>query len=213
VAAGRIPVSVIVIRESGTRRRFDAATDSWTVTTPDGRCEIAQSVIDARRSDDPTLAVHGLPNFFRVPGPDVERQARYVQRCLDYFERSGATRIEAKSRITLRRWRPATVRDRFYLTSLPTGDDEDLYDGPAVLGIDDQDIDVQVRLSGNLAAIDGRYHWRGTVTGDLPDGILKGKRAVTLSVTSAPVQARVVERTPWGGYTVTGDGAPPFAVV
>jgi hypothetical protein len=211
VASGRILVSVIVIREGGAKARFDSATDTWTVTTPDGDTETARTVIKVQRSDDPTVAIHGMPNYFRVPGPDVERQTRFVQRCLDMFERSGATRIEAKSRITLRRWRRATPTDRFYLTSLPDGDD-DVYDGPAVLSVGDRDVDVRVRLCGHLAAIDGRYHWRGMVHGELPEDALKGQRNVTLSIDGTATPARLAERTPWGAHTLVGDGLPAFAI-
>ena len=45
--------------------------------------------IDARRSDDDAVAVHGLPNYFRIPGPDVERQLRYVTGACDLLDRSG----------------------------------------------------------------------------------------------------------------------------
>ena len=122
-------MTVIVIRDAGDRARFDAATEMWTVTAPDGRSDTARTVIDARRSDDDAVAVHGLPNYFRIPGPDVERQLRYVDRCLHLLDRSGCTRMEAKSRIVVRRWRPRRVADRFYLSgSAPR--DGDLYDGP-----------------------------------------------------------------------------------
>ncbi len=146
-----------------------------------------------------------------VPGPDVERQANYVQRCLDLLERSGSTRIEAKSRIKVRRWWPRPVRSRFYLSgSAPA--DNDLYDGPASLTLADHDIAVRARLTGHLEAVDGRYHWRGTVSGELPADALKGQRAVTLSIAGCSAQGRLAERTPWGGYTVLGAGAPPYPI-
>ncbi len=204
-------MSVIVIREADVKARFDSATDTWTVTTPDGDINTARTVIKAHRSDDPTIAIHGLPNYFRVPGPDVERQARFVQRCLDLFDRSGATRIEAKSRIVLHRWRPNAVANRFYLTSLPPGQD-DVYDGPAVLTVGDRDVAVRVRLCGHLTAIDGRYHWRGMVNGELPEDALKGQRTVRLSIDGTSMPARLAERTPWGGHTVVGVGSPPFPI-
>ena len=202
-------MTVIVIRDAGDRARFDAATEMWTVTAPDGRSDTARTVIDARRSDDDAVAVHGLPNYFRIPGPDVERQLRYVDRCLHLLDRSGCTRMEAKSRIVVRRWRPRRVADRFYLSgSAPR--DGDLYDGPATLTFAGQDIDVRARLAGHLDAIDGRYHWRGTVVGDLPVDVLKGERTVALSIDGQSAQASLAEQKPWGGYTVVGAGAPPF---
>jgi hypothetical protein len=204
-------VTAIVVRDTSDKARFDTDTEMWTVTTVDGESQSAPVVIDARRSDDPTIAVHGLPNHFRIPGPHVERQTRLVQRCLDLFELSGATRIEARSRITLRRWDPLPLTSKFYLSGATPGPD-DLYEGPAVLVSPSGDIEVQARLSGHLEAIDGRYHWRGTVSGDLPADVLRGARTVTLSAAGFSAPARVVEKTPWGGYTVTGTGAPPFAL-
>jgi hypothetical protein len=204
-------VTAIVIRDSSDKVRYDHRAEMWTVTTPDGRCDTAPVVIDARRSDDPTIAVHGIPNHFRIPGPQVERQTRLVQRCLDLFDRSGATRIEAKSRLTLRRWDPLPLASRFFLSGTTPGED-DLYDGPAVLGLPGGDVEVRARLCGHLEAIDGQYHWRGTVAGGLPADLLKGQRAVTLSAAGHFAAARVVEKTPWGDYTVTGTGPPPFAL-
>lgn len=201
-------MTVIVIRDSSDRARFDDDTETWTVTTADGRSETARVVIDARRSDDAggVIAVHGIPNHFRIAGPDVERQTRLVQRCLDLFERSGATRIEARSRVVAHRWRPVPLAQRFYLSGA-TPDEDEGYDGPAVV----DGIEVRARLAGHLTAIDGRYHWRGTISGDLPADLLKGSRTVTLMIDGREVSARVAERTPWGGYTVTGSGAPPFS--
>ena len=204
-------MTAIVVRDASDRARFDSGTELWTVTTLGGGADSAPVVIDARRSDDPTIAVHGIPNHFRIPGPHVERQTRLVQRCLDLFERSGATRIEARSRITLRRWNLLPLSSKFYLSGAAPVED-DLYEGPAVLAVPAGDIEVQARLSGHLEAIDGRYHWRGTVTGDLPADVLKGTRTVTLSAAGHSAPARVVEKTPWGGYTVTGTGTPPFAL-
>jgi hypothetical protein len=204
-------MSTIVIRDSADQARFDHDTETWTVTTADGRRETAAVVIDARRAGDGTVAVHGVPNYFRIPGPDVERQTRLVQRCLDLFERSGAARIEARSRVTATRWSLIPLARRFYLSGTTPGED-DLYEGPATVGLPSGDVDVRARLSGHLAAIDGRYHWRGTVTGALPADVLKGARTVTVSTPGHRAQARIVEQTPWGSYTVTGIDAPPYAL-
>jgi hypothetical protein len=211
MAAGRIPVTVIVIRDGTDVARFENATDSWTVTTADGRSASARAVIDARPSTDEAVAIHGLPNYFRIPGPDVERQTRFVRRCLQLLDRSGCTRMEAKSRIVIGHRGPRSPARRFYLTG-PTPPDDDVYDGPAMLTFDDKDVAVRARLKGHFDAIDGQYHWRGTITGNLPDEALGGQPAVTLSIDGRGAPARFVERTPWGGHTVTGVGAPPFAV-
>ncbi|ORV23137.1 hypothetical protein AWB99_24825 [Mycolicibacterium confluentis] len=223
MATGRVPVTSIVLGTDvgfpgvvlpDARLRdahFDNATDSWTIDAPDGSTVTARTLIDARASSDATLAVHGMPNLFRVPGPDTAAQVRFVRQCLDLLAQSGSTRIEAKSRVALRWWRRTTPRGRFHLTGSTPGHD-DLYRGSASLALADSDVDVDARLAGHLDAIDGRYHWRGTIFGAIPEDVLKGQRILTLSTPTHSAQARVVERTPWGGYTVAGVGAPPFAL-
>ena len=86
---------------------------------------------------------------------------------------------------------------------------EDVYDGPAVLRVAETDHSVRARLTGHLDPNDGRYHWRGTIFGALPDDVLRQPR-VTLAVGERAAGARLTERTPWGTHSVTGDGAPPF---
>jgi hypothetical protein len=87
---------------------------------------------------------------------------------------------------------------------------ETLYDGPATLRVADDDHSVRVRLTGRLDPIDGKYHWRGTVFGTLPDEVLKRPEAL-LTANGRTASARLTERSPQGGYSVTGMGAPPFA--
>lgn len=189
--------------------RFDSAAETWTVTTDDGQSATARAVVDVRPSGNPVIAGHGVPNYFRVPGPDVLRQARYVARCLRLIERSGATRVEARGRIVLHRWRPAPVAARFYLTGSEPGPD-DLYDGPATLNVSGREIGSRVRLTGHLDAIDGRYHWQGTVFDALPDAERARSAGVTLTIGDRTVSARIVEQTPWGTHMIAGVGHPPF---
>jgi len=87
---------------------------------------------------------------------------------------------------------------------------ETLYDGPATLRVADDDHSVRVRLTGRLDPIDGKYHWRGTVFGTLPDEVLTRPEAL-LTANGRTAAARLTERSPQGGYSVTGMGAPPFA--
>jgi Domain of unknown function (DUF4873) len=204
-------VSVIVLRNAGDTAHFDATTETWTVTDAQGRSAAARAVIDARPSRDKAVAVHGFPNYFRIPGPDVERQALYVERCLAVLERSGCARMEAKSRITIRRWTSRRVAGRFHLTGAAPRDD-DVYDGPAFLRLAGREFDVRARLTGHLNPIDGQYHWRGTLTGDLPVDALKGQRAAVVSIDGRDAAGRVLERTPWGSHTVAGSGTPPFPI-
>jgi hypothetical protein len=115
--------------------------------------------------------------------------------------------------IARRMWRrtgflPGPVVDLAAGPSLDGGDEA--YDGPAVLRIGETDYASRVRLAGHLDPIDGRYHWQGTVFESLPDDVLK-RPGVTLTVNGRTAQARITERTPQGGYAVTGVGTPPFA--
>lgn len=189
--------------------RFDNSSEAWTLTTADGRCATAEIVVDARRSGDPAVAKHGMPNHFRIPGPDVRAQARYVARCLRLVERTGAARIEARGRVVAHRWRPQPVAARFYLSGSEPEPDE-LYDGPATLTVDGHDVTGRVRLIGHLDAVDGRYHWQGTVFGTLPDNARSRSAGATLTIEDRTVAARVVEKTPWGTHMISGTGDPPF---
>ena len=92
----------------------------------------------------------------------------------------------------------------------PEEDDDEVYDGPAVLHVGETDYAARVRLTGHLDPIDGQYHWQGTVFEGLPDDVLKRPK-VTLSVNGRTTQARITERTPQGVYSVSGVGTPPFA--
>jgi predicted Zn-dependent protease len=87
----------------------------------------------------------------------------------------------------------------------------DLYDGQATLRIGDDERVVRVRLAGQIEPIDGRYHWRGTVFDALPE-FAKLPQPVTLSVGDNSAEARITERTPQGGHSVSGVGAPPFTL-
>ena len=115
-------------------------------------------------------------------------------------------------RIGRRMWRrthflpgPVTSRE----PEVEAGSDE-YYDGPAVLRVADDDHQVRVRLAGHLDPIDGKYHWRGTVFGDLADGVLKKPEAL-LTIGGRTATARITERTAQGGYSVSGTGRPPFS--
>ncbi|AEV73824.1 hypothetical protein MycrhN_3299 [Mycolicibacterium rhodesiae NBB3] len=85
----------------------------------------------------------------------------------------------------------------------------DLYDGPATVSVRGVERTVRVQLCGRLDPIDGRYHWQGTVYDALPEGT-KLPQPATLSVGGSSADARITERPPQGGYSVTGVGSPPF---
>jgi cation diffusion facilitator CzcD-associated flavoprotein CzcO len=209
VAPADLGLSACTVLTDVTSTHFDSTTETWTVTGPDGRHARAAMVVDARPSADPAVAGHGHPNYFRIPGPDRVRQTRFVARCLRMAERSGAARVEArKHRIVLRRWRPRPLASQFYLTGAQPA--EELYDGPATVTLGGQDISTRVRLTGHLDAIDGRYHWQGTVFDELPGDARARSSGLTLTIDGRTAGARVVETTPWGTHMVAGVGTPPF---
>ena len=117
-------------------------------------------------------------------------------------------------RIARRMWRRTHFLPRTALAATPEelveDSSDEVYDGPAILRVADEDHSVRVRLIGRMDPIDGKYHWRGTVFGALPDDVLKRPEAL-LTASGRTAAARLTELSPQGGYSVTGVGAPPFA--
>jgi hypothetical protein len=204
---------------------FDESRHTWTLQTRGGdryetSVEIAYGEAPVAEGMLPYLgvAVHGLPNQFFVTGPDVRGQQQYIAACLNAMARTGSSRIEVRrstqctytNRYTPGapiNWRRmcAKIGSAFDLTSRSVVDDE-VYDGPAIVHVGQQAHHTRVRLTGRLDPIDGRYHWQGTVFADLS----AAKQPVTVMVGGHTAEARVVERTPQGGYSVAGVGVPPF---
>ena len=156
------------------------------------------------------VSVHGLPNLFLVGGPYSEGdQKQHIAACLSLLRSTGANRIE------VRRSAQRSFVDHgwcgevsaAYEVSEETGVQEHIYDGAAVLTVEGDRCPVSARLTGHLDPIDGKYHWQGTVSGaptDLPIG------SAQVSVEDRCASGRLVERTPWGSYSVAGVGTPPF---
>lgn len=192
--------------------RYDSGSDTWTVTASDGETVVARTLIDTASSTDPTVARHGIPNRFHIPGPHTRRQARYVAGLIKDLRRSGASRIESRSpRLRVNRVLPTRRLSRFYLTGSVAVDDE-IYDGPAVLSHDGRDYSTQVRLTGHFDPIDGQYHWQGMFFADLSGAGVTGSK-VCIRIGGHSAEGRVAERTPWGTLTVIGAaGYPPFAL-
>jgi hypothetical protein len=205
---------------------FDESRHTWTLQTRRGEryetsIEIAYGEAPVAEGMLPYLgvAVHGLPNQFFVTGPDVRGQQQYIAACLDGMARTRSSRIEVRrstqrtytnryksgAPINWRRMRQK-IRSAFDLTSRSVVEDE-VYDGPAVVHVGQQAHYTRVRLTGHLEPIDGRYHWQGMVFGDLPGA----KQSMTVTVGDHTAEARIIERTPQGGYSVAGVGIPPFA--
>jgi len=164
------------------------------------------------------VAVHGFPNYFMLLGPDspvgdsravADRQLRYIVECLQRMKQSGRTRIEVRRSAERQFTQRAHVIPPASAFDLGRPDAQhEIYDGPATLTVDNDDHPVRVRLTGHVDPIDGKYHWQGTASGatELPSGSAQ----VTLSTGAFTTRARITEQTPWGTYSITGIGAPPF---
>jgi uncharacterized protein DUF4873 len=209
---------------------FDEASHSWTLPSCRARIIVTDQIRSGRDDLAPYLgvAVHGVPNYFVVTGPDPVADARldYISRCLALMRRSSSTRIEVlfstQRTFHLRGAERADRADASYWQRMtkaaPTAFDlsshigvsDELYDGQATLRLGDDEREVRVRLSGRLDPIDGRYHWQGTIFDGLSDGMKPG--TVTLTIGEQTAEGRITERTQQGGYSVAGVGMPPYAL-
>jgi hypothetical protein len=239
VEAQRFPVSdiddVAFINASRIADRkpvFDESTHTWTLASQQGELHRARVLIatdgvpDGRDPEALTpylgVAIHGLPNYFLITGPDVAAQKSYIAKCLQVMADTGSTRIEVrystqryfneKKRSGEIPWRRVAqhIRRAFDLSTC-TAIKDDLYDGRATVHIGADDCAVRVRLAGHFDPIDGQYHWQGTILEPLP-GADKLPQPATLTIDNRSAAARITERTSQGGYSVVGVGTPPFAL-
>ena len=209
---------------------FDESTHTWTLRAaeqPHARVLIATDGATPDGTDRDAVglvpylgvAIHGLPNYFLVTGPDVAAQKSYIAKCLQVMAATEATRIEVRystqryfseKRPARIQWRRVAkhIRRAFDLSSRIA--DCDLYDGRATVHIGDDGRDARVRLTGHFDPIDGQYHWQGMILEQLDADAFAKQAVVTIGNRSAA--ARITERTPQGGYSVVGVGAPPFAL-
>lgn len=222
--------------EAVTDAVFDEATHVWTLR--DGRARVVVATdgslpaASACRPDglSPYLgvAVHGVPNYFVITGPDVAAQKGYVAKCLAFMSRTSSTRIEVRSSAqrlyndrSPRRshrgggyWRrvgrriPSSFEVR--ALGLDDGPDDTVYEGPAIVTVGEHSHPTQARLTGRLDPIDGHYHWRGTL---FDTGFeVRLPQDATVTVDDRAAAGRLTERTPWSTFSVAGLGAPPFAL-
>jgi hypothetical protein len=239
VEAQRLPVSdiddVVFINASRITSRkpvFDESTHTWTLASQQGEPHRARVLIatdgvpDGRDPEalKPYLgvAIHGLPNYFLITGPDVAAQKSYIAKCLQVMADTGSTRIEVrystqryfneKKRSGEIQWRRVAkhIRRAFDLTSRTVIED-DLFDGRATVHIGDDGRDARVRLTGHFDPIDGQYHWQGTILDQL-DGADKLPKPAIVTIGNRSASARITEQTRQGGYSVVGVGTPPFAL-
>jgi cation diffusion facilitator CzcD-associated flavoprotein CzcO len=90
---------------------------------------------------------------------------------------------------------------------------DDGYTGPATLTAAGSQLTVDVRLSGRVEPVDGRYHWAGRIAPQ--DAVSRLVRAGTLSAIlrigdNAPVAVRLGDVDPWGAVRVQATSPPPW---
>jgi len=90
--------------------------------------------------------------------------------------------------------------------------DDDGYQGPATLRVDDTDVPVTVTLAGHFEPIDGKYHWYGRIQPSESLTTLLGTRRAKAHLTTPQGQAHgdLADPDPWGRYRITGTTPPPF---
>jgi hypothetical protein len=209
---------------------FDESTHTWALPSCRARVIVTDQIRSGRDDLAPYLgvAVYGAPNYFMVTGDESAAAARlgYIGECLALMRQSRGTRIEVlyssqrtfhmrgadrPDRTDASYWqRMAKAARTAFDVSSHIGVVDEVYDGPATIGVGDDEHLVRVRLSGRLDPIDGRYHWQGTILDALPDGT--GPRPVTVTIGEQTAEARITERTQQGGYSVAGVGMPPYAL-
>ena len=94
-------------------------------------------------------------------------------------------------------------------------DDEDGYQGTAVLEVGGRRYEVRVDLRGYFQPIDGRYHWYGRIApeAELAGSLTAGRTKGTLTTSHGSAPAEVGDPDPWGRYRVEGVSTPPFRTV
>lgn len=211
---------------------FDESAHNWTIGDRQARVVIAtDGALPADASSDgpaPYLgvAVHGVPNYFLITGPDSAAQKAYIAKCLAYLNRAGGTRIEVRSatqRLYDERsrgrvhssghyWRRVARRipSAFDVSSgAGFGADDDVFDGTATVLVGGVPHRSRVRLAGRIDPIDGHYHWQGTVFDIRVD--VRLPQDVRVVIGGRTADARLTERTTQSTLSVVGIGPPPFA--
>ena len=93
-------------------------------------------------------------------------------------------------------------------------DEEEGYQGPATLIVEESELDVTVTLRGYFEPIDGFYHWYGRVgVSEELNSLLGGKnREAVLRTAQGEAAGLLSDPDTWGRYRIAGTSRPPFAV-
>ena len=92
--------------------------------------------------------------------------------------------------------------------------DEDGYQGPATLVLEDREVAVEVDVRGHFQPIDGRYHWYGRLQANAElDELVGGrKQKAVLRTQDGEASGEISDPDPWHRYRITGVSKPPFKV-
>jgi hypothetical protein len=91
---------------------------------------------------------------------------------------------------------------------------EEGYQGPAILVVDESELDITVVLRGYFEPIDGFYHWYGRINvSDELTELLGGKnKPAVLRTPDGEASGQLSDPDTWGRYRIAGTSRPPFAV-
>lgn len=217
-----LAIDVVDVADVGV---FDTACDRWD---GDGRIQVLVTEDPPPEENYLGVASHRRPNLFYVGGSAASAQlvSGYVGSAIEELILAGASRVQVRLPIELS-WQGyvrATGGGRKLsrkLKRFDAGDynyscaelrDDDVYDGPVMIGHDDEQIATRMRVQGYFDPLDGQFHWAGIAFGEQVRA-LKDARAGAVEVAvgdRAAVPARLAEVTPWGTVRITGVGQPPY---
>lgn len=90
--------------------------------------------------------------------------------------------------------------------------EEEGYDGPALLVLGEERIEVEVHLLDHLEPLDGRTHFYGRIQAHptVVDRKCSGTTTGRLVIGGEQADVRLAELDYWGNVTVSGVGRPPY---
>jgi Domain of unknown function (DUF4873) len=93
-------------------------------------------------------------------------------------------------------------------------DEEEGYQGPATLIVEESEVDVTVTLRGYFEPIDGFYHWYGRIdASEELTNLLAGKnKPAVLRTPDGESAGQLSDPDTWGRHRIAGTSRPPFTV-
>jgi hypothetical protein len=92
--------------------------------------------------------------------------------------------------------------------------EEEGYAGPAVVVVEESEVDVTVVLRGYFEPLDGHYHWYGRIGMNEELSALLGgtNKPAILRTSFGEASGQLSDPDTWGRYRIAGTSRPPFAV-